>query len=749
MSRYLTTFKRHAWQIVFSLVIIGVFHVNVTHPLGWDFINRLERIAYDARLVLTMPGDRDERIVIVDIDEKSLAELGRWPWPRKQLATLLDRLFEDYNIWVLGMDVVFAEHDVSSGLPVLEKMAGDELKDVPQFQQRLETLRSELDNDLLFANSMRNRPVILGYYFSTEAEGGKAISTGQLPTPVFDKSILQGKAANIQRAVGYGANLTELQNAAMSGGHFTPAIDIDGVVRRVPLIFEYNGDYYEALSLAMARYILAVDNIVPNFETYNSDSDQRELIKLESLQIDSYSIPVDENAYTLIPYRGRKGSFSYISAADVIAKRTEPADLEGAIVLLGTSAPGLLDLRSTPVQRAYPGVEIHANLISGVLDESIKSEPPYVQGMEVIMLLCIGLVLTLLLPISNPLSAVIISTLVLVMTIAANLYFWIDKNLVIPIAHSLLLILLLFLLNMVFGYFIETRRKRAITHQFGRYVPRELVKEMSISPENFTLEGQSREMTVLFADIRNFTTISEGLDPKDLTQMMNEFFTPMTRIIHQHRGTIDKYIGDMVMAFWGAPLEDPDHARHAVEAGLAMQERLKQIRLVFKLRGWPEIHIGIGINTGVMSVGNMGSEFRVAYTVMGDAVNLGSRLESLTKQYGVSFVVSEFTMARTDNFLYRELDRVRVKGKAEPIRIYEPIGPLANQGPEILSDIELFHQALEHYQAQAWDQAQACLEQLQQQAPCQLYRMYLDRIQTFRQQPPPADWDGVFTFQTK
>jgi adenylate cyclase len=231
--------------------------------------------------------------------------------------------------------------------------------------------------------------------------------------------------------------------------------------------------------------------------------------------------------------------------------------------------------------------------------------------------------------------------------------------------------------------------------------------------------------------------------------MMNEFFTPMTRIIHQHRGTIDKYIGDMVMAFWGAPLDDPDHARHAVEAGIEMQERLKQIRLVFKLRGWPEIHIGIGINTGVMNVGNMGSEFRVAYTVMGDAVNLGSRLEGLTKQYGVGFVVSEFTRAQADEFLYRELDRVRVKGKAEPIRIYQPIGPLADQGPEILGEMELFHQALEHYQAQAWDQAEASLQSLLEQAPCQLYQMYLERIHSFRQQPPPVDWDGVYSFQTK
>jgi adenylate cyclase len=256
-------------------------------------------------------------------------------------------------------------------------------------------------------------------------------------------------------------------------------------------------------------------------------------------------------------------------------------------------------------------------------------------------------------------------------------------------------------------------------------------------------------MTVLFADIRNFTTISEGVEPKELTQMMNEFFTPMTRIIHQHRGTIDKYIGDMVMAFWGAPLDDPDHARHAVEAGMEMLERLKQIRLVFKLRGWPEIRIGIGINTGVMNVGNMGSEFRVAYTVMGDAVNLGSRLEGLTKEYGVSCVVSEFTRARAGDFLYRELDRVRVKGKAEPITIYQPVGPLADQAPEILGEIELFHQALAHYQAQAWDQAETCLHSLQQQSPCQLYQLYLDRIQSFRQQPPPADWDGVFSFTTK
>jgi adenylate cyclase len=273
---------------------------------------------------------------------------------------------------------------------------------------------------------------------------------------------------------------------------------------------------------------------------------------------------------------------------------------------------------------------------------------------------------------------------------------------------------------------------------------------MSENPGNFSMEGESREMTVLFSDVRGFTTISEGLNPKELSQLMNEYMTPMTRIIHKHRGTIDKYIGDAIMAFWGAPIRDPAHARNAVLAALEMQVVLAVMRPRFIERGWPEVRIGVGLNTGVMSVGNMGSAFRMAYTVMGDAVNLGSRLESITKQYGVGILVGELTQQAVPDVVFRELDRVRVKGKDEPVAIFEPVGLAGQIDQAVLNEIELFRQAIILYRGQKWDLAEIHLLNLQKTSPESLvYSLYLERIAYFRANPPGVEWDGVFTFKTK
>ncbi|MEX2353163.1 MAG: adenylate/guanylate cyclase domain-containing protein, partial [Gammaproteobacteria bacterium] len=282
------------------------------------------------------------------------------------------------------------------------------------------------------------------------------------------------------------------------------------------------------------------------------------------------------------------------------------------------------------------------------------------------------------------------------------------------------------------------------------YVPPELVDEMSEDPQAYIHGADSREMSVLFSDIRGFTTLSENLSADDLSELMNLYLTPMTRIIHENRGTIDKYMGDAIMAFWGAPLHDPDHARHAIRSGLAMLERLKGIQDVFQDRGWPEIHIGVGINTGVMSVGDMGSEFRMAYTVLGDAVNLGSRLEGLTKTYGVEIIVGEDTRKAVEDYVYRELDLVRVKGKDKPVAIYEPVALPEEMSEEELEEIGMFDQCLQQFRAQDWGAAESGLKVLQKRNPDSLlYSIYLERITLYKQDPPGADWDGVYTHKTK
>jgi adenylate cyclase len=306
------------------------------------------------------------------------------------------------------------------------------------------------------------------------------------------------------------------------------------------------------------------------------------------------------------------------------------------------------------------------------------------------------------------------------------------------------------MLHTSYGFFIESRGKRQLANLFGHYIPPELVDEMSESPEEFSLDGENREMTVLFSDVRGFTTISEGMDPKQLTQLMNALLTPMTRVIHKNHGTIDKYMGDAIMSFWGAPLADTEHARHALYAAMEMMDELKIMQEDFKQRGWPEVNIGIGLNTGNMNVGNMGSEFRMAYTVLGDAVNLGSRLEGLTKEYGVNIIVSESTRAEIPEFLFRELDLVRVKGKHEPVAIFEPLGHKNDVEKSVSKELRAYRKALKSFRAQSWDTAELDFFNLNRIYPDRyLYEVYLKRIIFYRENPPGEDWDGVFTHTSK
>ena len=687
-----------------------VFVGNAARFYQLNFVDQLSAILYDYRLRLTMPSTVDDRIVILDIDEKSLKEEGRWPWSRDRLGLLMDKLFDKHGVAVVGFDVVFAEKDESSGLKVLQKIGQDQLKGNAQFQAALAQIRPQLEYDKLFADKIKNRKVVLGYYLTSQ---GNTHISGALPEPVFPAGTFKGRPIGFTAWNGYGANLPELQQAAASAGHFNPLIDFDGEVRRVPMLVEYGGAYYESLSLAMVRTLLGKPELFPGFVEGESSG----YGGLEWLELDTaggrLKIPVDAEVATYVPYRGGQGSFRYISIADVLHDRVETSQLKDKIVLVGTTAPGLLDMRATPVAEVYPGVEIHANMIAGILDQNLKERPAYMIGAEVVWLLLIGIALSFLLPQLSPVKAILISVFMFALTQGLSLLAWHYGNLLLLVANSMVMIALLFALDMSYGYFVESRTKRQITGLFGQYVPNELVEEMAEHPESVSMEGVSREMTILFSDVRGFTTISEGLDPKELTLLMNEFMTPLSRVVYKHRGTIDKYMGDCIMAFWGAPLPDPNHARNALLAGIEMQETLKALQPHFKERGWPEIHVGVGINTGRVSVGNMGSEVRVAYTVMGDAVNLASRLEGITKQYGVGIVVGENTRNAVTDFVYRELDHVRVKGKDKPVAIYEPVGLATEVSKALQDEIKLFHEVLRLYRKQDWDQAELQLMNLQ------------------------------------
>ncbi len=745
MPQFLIKLKHQLPVMAVTSLITVMFLLHCYGFFQLGLIEKLENFLYDTRLLLTMPEDVDPSIVIVDIDEASLAAVGRWPWGRDKLSALVTQLFDTYGVFVVGFDVIFREADESSGIGILQRLAREDLAEIPEFGERITALQDSLDYDLLFSESLGKGPVILGYTFVAADEHSATIRDGALPPPVVSKAEVQGKFVAAQAYAGYGANIPRIQSAAAGAGHITPALDEDGVVRRVPMLIEYAGDYYESLSLAIARFVLGVDKVTPQFSASGMSGPEY----IESLGLGNFAIPVDANVQALVPYRGRGGNYRHVSAVDVIRGEADAELLAGSIVLVGTSAKGLVDLRPTPVNRELPGVEVHANLISGILEQRIMTLPVDARGIEFLQLLLIGALLTLLLPMLSPVAASVFTTAAIGAVAGLNYYFW-SQQLVISLASSLLLILIIYLLCMAYGFFFERRGKRQLSSLFGQYVPPELVREMSDDPTRYTQAAHNREMTVLFTDIRNFTTISEGLTPEALAAMLNAYLTPMTRIIYDHRGTIDKYIGDAVMAFWGAPVGDPDHARHALETGLAMLERLHSMREEFRQRGWPELHIGVGINSGLMSVGDMGSKFRMAYTVLGDAVNLGSRLEGLTKNYGVEIMVGEATRRLVPDYVYRELDIVKVKGKDQPIPIYEPIAP-ADQVSEAESrELEMHHAALQRYRAQDWDAAGRLFGELQKLAPGrQLYRIYLDRIEEFRRHPPTRDWDGVYTHTSK
>lgn len=738
--------KRHRYQISAGLLILMCVLLHALNIITLPFTENLELWSYDLRLRATMPGGVDNRIVIVDIDEKSLAEQGRWPWNRKKIAGLVESLMHRYQVTAVGFDVVFAEEDRSSGIDVLSALAENELKGDTSFRTVLARYRRELDYDAVMARAIRGQPVILGYTFNDGIDHPGSGSPGMLPRPVFTGEELKGLGNAFLKMAGYGANIPVLQENAASAGHFLPAVDRDGVTRRVPLLVEYNGAYYESLSLAILRVVLGSPGIDPGVPPASASSGKR----LEWLTVAGMKIPVDDQVTALIPYRGAYGSFRYVSATDVIKGTVGRDTLEGAVVIVGTTAAGLMDLRSTPVSPVYPGVEIHASMIAGMLDGTIRHAPYYARGAEVVAVLAAGLLLALLLPLLTPVKAILLMVLTSAAVIAGAMAAW-YQGLVLPLASLIVLIPVLFIFNMTWGFLAEARSRRYITGLFGQYVPPQIVAVMSRDPERFTMQAEEREMTVLFSDIVGFTGVSEQLSPRELSALINEFLTVMTGIIYNHGGTVDKYIGDAIMAFWGAPLSDADHAAHAVQAALAMQREMENFRALCRTRGWPELQIGIGVNTGGMRIGNMGSRYRVSYTVMGDAVNLASRLEGLTRLYGNGVLVGADTLDRLPGGLAsRQIDLVTVKGKHLPVAIYEPLDDSREPGRSILNGAEIFTRARQHYRELQWDQAERLFSRFLESCPDDtVSRLYLERIRHYRGSPPPEQWDGVYSSTSK
>ena len=745
--------SKHWSRIAVTLVplVFALLHASGAMPIG--VLQRLDDIIYDGRLRATMPRTVDERIVIVDIDEKSLAEVGHWPWGRNRLGELVDELYVRQKVALLGFDVVFAEADESSGLKQLRQLAQTELRDQPGFAEKVSQLQPSLDYDAIFANSLQQRRVVLGYYLTSEREG---LTSGVLPAPVMEKEQLQGRPIRFTSWSGYGSNIPQLAKATPMAGYFNSITDADGVVRSIPLIAEYKGKYYESLSLAMFRMLNGLPSVEPGFprDRFLSRSYQGlDSILLRQGQ-KTLSIPVDDRIATLVPFRGpggaAAGSYRYVSAADLLSGKVPPERLKGKIVLLGTTAPGLQDLRVTPVGEAYAGVEVHANVLSGLLDGKIFYKPDYAIGYEIVVLVLAGLTLAFALPLLSASRAVLVSVVVISLLVALNFWLYLGAGLVLPLASALVMALTAFALNMSYGYFVESRSKRELANLFGTYVPPELVDEMVKDPTSYSMKATNKELTVMFCDMRGFTKMSERMEPTQLQELLNSVFSRLTDLIRANRGTIDKYMGDCVMAFWGAPVDTPNHAQLAVKTAIEMAAAVRAINEEHRASGIPEIGIGIGLNTGTMCVGDMGSDIRLAYTVIGDAVNLGSRLEGLSKAYGVEIVVSESTRRLAPDFGWQELDKVRVKGKEQAVAIFSPLGALIELDKGQTDEAKAWAALIKAYRAQDWDQCDLMLLNLERvNAKKYLYELYSERVASMRLLPFDPGWDGATNYETK
>lgn len=732
MLRFFRQLRLRWIRLALGALIVGLFTLHAARVWTIPGVEIVERNLYDARMRWTMPGGVDDRVVILDIDEKSLAEYGRWPWNRARMARITQTLFDQYGIAALGFDVVWAEPETQQWQSLLSDAGAAEL--TPQ-------LLSQIDTDRAFANSLNGRMAALGYYFSNEPD---APTKNVLPQPVLSTRELPANASAAPDWRGYTGNIRELMDSGTTAGHTNSLRDPDGIIRRVPLLIRHGDGYYESLSLAIMRQLFGGEPVKPVIVSSGAYN------RVEALQVGPLRLPVDGEIAALVSFRGPSHSFHYISLGDVLAGRVPAEDLMGKIVLIGTSAPGLGDNRATATDEIMPGVEVHANMIAAMLDQHIREQPDFVTGLDVAQIAGLGLLAVLVMTFASPALGLAIYVLFSGLAIWLNLSAWNQSNLVLPLAAVLLMLLAVYTFFSVWGFFVEGRAKRQLGNMFGQYVPPRLVAEMSKDPGNYSMESRDAELTVLFSDLRGFTGISEQLTAKQLAAYINEYLSRMSAVIAARNGTLDKFIGDAIMAFWGAPVDDPQAAANATRAALEMQAEADRLSAEFVAAGLPGFKIGIGLNSGPMRVGDMGSKLRRAYTVMGDAVNLGSRLEGITKNYGVGIIIGETTRGLLPDFTCRLLDRVRVKGKERAVEIFEPIGETSSVSEARRQEVACWNAMMQAYFDQAWDDAEKLLEQARTQgAPEPCANIYAERIAYGRINPPTAEWDGVTTFTTK
>ncbi|MBI2058711.1 MAG: adenylate/guanylate cyclase domain-containing protein [Nitrospirae bacterium] len=727
---------RVSFMITLGILIAYIFQVGL--------FERLELLTYDTRLKQRKKVDVGHEAVLAAIDEQSLKEIGRFPWPRNKMAQVIDKL-EALGAKVIGLDMIWAERDSSS--KILDEF-------VPYFSDPFLIRKAkEADRDVILADTLKKyENVVLGYFFDAESPQDPAefkesldmMAASRIPT------LLVKQGSPKQSGIAYEGVVPNLKLFSQNSrffGHFNMDNDIeDGKLRWYTLVARAGDEYYPSLGLQMAGVLM---DATLGLEMDESGLAKVHLYKKGTLE-PLHTIPVDPEGRMLINYVGKAESFDHMSIADIVADRVKREDVEGKAVIVGATATGLYDLRVTPLDEKFPGTEVHLNVISNILHNDYLKRPHWYRLMDMGVIVLAGLVLgNILVRLSAVWGFVILIPLLTAYYIAIVQVF-IRQGYWISMAYPMGCMVIVFLGVTVYRYVSEEKEKKKIKGAFQSYLDPAVVSKVTENPDMLKLGGERLEMTVLFSDVRDFTSISEKLTPEALVHLLNVYLSPMTDILFKHSGTLDKYMGDAIMAFYGAPIHYPDHAAKACDTALEMLQKLRELQAQWEKEGLPKINIGIGLNTGPMSVGNMGSNTRFNYTVMGDAVNLGSRLEGTNKNYGTQIIISESTYAQVkDNYIYRELDFVRVKGKKEPIRIYELLSK-KDGATHTFDFIGEFQKALGLYRAQQFEDAIKSFERVLKDRPeDKPSTIYIQRSQDLMKQPPPDPWDGVYVFTTK
>jgi len=680
-------------------------------------------------------------VTIVDIDEKSLAKFGQWPWPRTRIADMVADLSR-LGAVAIGFDIMFAEADRLN-----PDAAADTFRNLDE--ETRAKLRMLPSNDQIFADAMRRSRVVLG-----ETGLPYIVSEPDNTLPVTGLAMLGEDPQRFMfKFPGLLRNTPVLEHAAGGRGLLTINPERDGIIRRVPMIMLAQGITMPSLSFEMLRLVTGTDTILIKTDQAG----------IKSLGVKGFQIPTDVNGQLWVHFARRDPSRIYVSAVDLLEGNAAPEKINGKLILIGTSAAGLNDIKTTPVDRAMPGVEIHAQVLEAALTRAVLSQPNYGIAIEFLAAMVLGILVIIFAPMFGPVTLVAVGTLFAALLIGTSWYFYTQDRLLIDFTYPLLSTTSIYL-TLIFSSFVrEQAQRRQIRSAFGQYLSPALVAQLAQSPEKLVLGGEEREMTIMFSDVRGFTTISESYkhDPQGLTTLMNRFLTPLTNAILARKGTIDKYMGDAIMAFWNAPLDDSEHQLNACEAAVDMLDRIEVLNKQRELEAqdgghaFIPINVGVGLNTGTCVVGNMGSDLRFDYSVLGDSVNLASRLEGQSKEYGFPIIVgSKTALAVKDRFAILELDFIMVKGKKEPEVIYAIAGRADTaQSGRFQRLRNLTIEMLACYRSRDWDGALAAIARGRRSDDAHvlelLYNLYEARILGYQKNPPPEDWNGAFALLTK